>query len=117
MRFIGLRGASLGSWRTGAAAGAVHLAVVAIVILLSAYGSRDAGWNLAFVPLFLVDLPVMVIGYPIGVGTAWAAAGMGIRAEPTLIMVAVANGIFGSLFYLILPPAVSAHRIFHRETA
>ena len=117
MRFVGVRGASSESWLAGAVAGTVHFAVVAILILLSAHGSRDAGWNLAFVPLFLADLPVAAIAYPIGLGAARAAAGLSIHADPTFVMVAVAHGLFGSAFYLILPPAVSAHRIFRRSLA
>src|SRR6476661_5557881 len=117
MRFVGLRGASFESWLVGAVIGTVHLAVVALLILLSAYGSRDAGWNLIFTPLLLVDLPVLAIGYPVGFGCAWAAARLGIPVEPNLVMVAIAHGLFGSAFYLVLPPAIAAHRLFRRNLA
>lgn len=110
MRFIGLRGASLESWITGAAASAIHLAVVLLLLVLVARGSRDAQWNLACAPLFVLDLPIALIGYPLAFALIGAIRAAGIHLDPTILMVAIANGLVGSAFYLVLPPAISAHR-------
>jgi uncharacterized membrane protein len=115
MRFVGLRGASFESWTTGVGLAFAHLLLVGFLLVLAARSSHDAQWQLGFLPLLLVDLPIAVIAYPLGFAAAWAAAWAGIRIEPTLVAVAVANGLVGSLFYLVLPPAISAHRMVRRR--
>ena len=117
MRFVGLKRASFESWVTGAVLAVLHLAVVLMVLWFTAGGSHDAQWQLAFVPLFIIDLPVAILAYPVGIGAAWIARGVGVSPAPALVVAAVANGLIGSLFYLVLPPAISAHRRFRREAA
>jgi hypothetical protein len=90
----------------------VHLAIVLAFIFFAARGSRDAQWELAFLPLALLDLPVAMPAYLLGFGVVWALAGFGVFPEAAIAMVAVANGLVGTAFYLILPPAISAHRRF-----
>ena len=117
MRFIGLRGASFESWMIGAAASALHLALVLSLLILVASGSRDAQWNLAFAPLLVLDLPVALVGYPLAFGLIGAAKAAGIHLDPTIFMVAIANGLVGSAFYLVLAPAISAHRRLRKRAA
>jgi hypothetical protein len=117
VRFVGLRRASFESWVAGVSLAAFHFLGVLAVVWFCSRGSRDAGWELAFVPLFLVDLPVAILAYPLGLGAAWLAREVGVSIDPMLVIVAVANGIVGSLFYLVIPPAVSAHRAFKHGVA
>jgi hypothetical protein len=117
MRFTGLRGASFESWITGGVASAVHLALVVSLLILAAAGSRDAQWNLGFAPLFVLDLPVALVGYPLAFALIGAARAAGIHLDPTILMVAIANGLVGSAFYLVLPPAISAHRKLRKRAA
>ena len=123
MKFIGLHGSSRESWVVGEALAAAHFAVVAAFIFFVARGSHDAQWELAFVPLSVLDLPVAILAYPLGFAVGWAMGALGlsrvfgVSLDPTLVIVAVANGVVGGAFYLILPPAISAHRRLKRETA
>lgn len=117
MKFVGLHRASSESWQTGLALAVAHSVVVLAVIVLSARGSRDAQWGLALIPLALLDLPVAVLAYPLALGLVWALKCLGLLSpfDPIFLGVAVANGLVGGAFYLILPPAISAHRQFRRE--
>jgi len=119
MRFIGLRGASSESWASGKALAGAHIAIVTVFVFFAARGSHDAQWQLAFLPLGILDLPVSMLGYPLGFGVAWALKGLGVSLpfDAMVVVVAVAHGLVGSAFYLILPPAISAHRRFKRECA
>src|SRR5687768_6412247 len=78
---------SLGSPLTAYPLGATTL------IVFGDRGSRDAQWDLVFMPLALLDLPVAVLAYPLGFGVTWALKSLGVPLEGTLVMVAVANGL------------------------
>jgi hypothetical protein len=119
MKFVGLHRASSESWQAGAALAAAHSVIVLAMILLAARGSHDAQWGLIFLPLALLDLPVAVLAYPLALGLARALKRLGVLPpfDPIFLGVAVANGLVGGAFYLILPPAISAHKRFRRGHA
>ena len=115
MRFVGLRGASAGSWRFGAIVAVPHFLLVVGLMTFSAMGSRDAQWQLIFTPLLIVDLPIALLAYPLGMAVAYAAEAAGLSIAGDFVLVFVANGLVGSGFYLIIPPAISAHLRARRE--
>ncbi len=115
MRFVGLRGASADSWRFGAIFAVPHFVFVVGLMTFAAMGSREAQWQLIFAPLLLLDLPVALLAYPLGIAAAYAAEAAGLPVDGDLVLVFVANGLVGSAFYLIVPPAISAHLRARRE--
>ena len=90
--------------------------IVMAFVLAAARGSRDAQWELIFIPVLLLDLPAALVAYPLGFAATWAGKGW-VGVDPMLVFVAVGNGVFGSLFYLIVPPAISAYRSLKRASA
>lgn len=120
MKVVGFRGASARSWRIGGILATMHLAAVLAAILALSRGSHDAGWQLAFIPFMLVDLPVLPVAYPAALGVIAVLGRLGVGLGDygaDYLLVGIANGLFGSLLYLSIPPALSAHRRFRKAVA
>ena len=102
------------SWYIGCALAIAHLLIVAAFLLSAARGSRDAQWQLIFLPVLLLDLPAALVAYPLGFAAMRASEAIGVGVDSMLVFVAIANGLFGTLFYFIAPPAISAYRRLKR---
>jgi len=120
MKFVGVRDASFESWVVGAILGSVHLGLVVLLILGSMHGSHDAQWQLMFAPFLLLDLPILIIGYPVALGIGQFLHLVGVHFGTygvDYLFFGVAHGIIGSMFYTIVPAAISAHLHSRRSVA
>jgi hypothetical protein len=113
--FVTVKEASSRSWAIGAGLAVTHAALAGFVIFACLNSSRDAQWNLIWMPLALLDFPVSIVLYPVALALANLVASVGWHLpDPEVLIPGVIHGAFGTILYLVIPPAVSAHLRWRR---
>jgi len=88
---------------------ALALLYFSLVAWIRARESPDAQGFLIWLPILILDLPVITVVYPLGWIARVLCHAIGLEFSIAFLFNPVFVGVLGSFLYLVAPPAMSAH--------